>query len=126
MIYVKVELKTDTLIAHEQTGFQYGRSIVDQVAFLSQETEDKFLAKKMADAGFVHLTAAADDTAASQIQNYCDWSQTVHMINHFIDLIRNLSFTLTNGTGPKRRLRRLRKNFSHGSVLAPRLFNIYT
>ena len=48
------------------------------------------------------------------------------MVRIIMELVRNISFTLTTGDNKQSRLRRLRNGLPKGSVLAPLLFNIYT
>ena len=48
------------------------------------------------------------------------------MVKMIMKLVRNRSFTLTNGDSKQSRLRLLKSSVPQGSVLAPLLFNIYT
>jgi len=48
------------LLPQEQAGFLHGRSAIDQVTRLTQDTEDSFSAEKKAGAVFVDVTAAYD------------------------------------------------------------------
>ena len=60
LIYARVEPLIDLLLPKEQAGFRRGKSTVDQVVLLTQNTEDSFEAKKKAGAVFIDLTAAYD------------------------------------------------------------------
>ena len=48
-----------------------------------------------------------------------------HMVRMIMELVRNKSFTLTNGDSKRSRLRRLKNGAPQGSVQAPLLFNIF-
>ena len=60
LIYTSIEPVIDPLLPREQAGFRRGRSTVDQVALMTQDFKDRFLAKKKAGAVFRDLTAAYD------------------------------------------------------------------
>ena len=47
------------------------------------------------------------------------------MVRMIMELVRDISFTLTTGDSKPSRLRCLKNGFAQGSVLAPLLFNIY-
>ena len=99
---------------------------MDQGTFLTQEIEDSFSAKKKVGAVFVDLRAAYD--TVWQHGFTCKLLRLIpdrHMVKFIMELMRNRSFILTTGTGPKSRLRHLRNEVAQGSVLAL-LFNTYT
>ena len=48
LIYTRIKPVIDPLLPREQAGFRRGRSTVDQVALMTQEIENCFLAKKKA------------------------------------------------------------------------------
>ena len=47
------------------------------------------------------------------------------IINMMLELVYNCSYTLTTGHGKRSRLRHLKNDVLHGSVLAPLLFDVY-
>ena len=102
------------------------KSIIDQVVLLTQNIEDSFEPKKKASAVFIDLTAAYDTVFHHDLT--CKLLRLLpdkHMVKMIIGLVRNRSFTLTNGDS-KQRLCCLKNSISQGSILAPLLFNIYT
>jgi len=76
---------------------------------------------------FVDLTAAYDTVWHRGLT--CKLLRLLpdrHMVHMIMETVSNRSFTLTTGNGQRSRLRRLKNGVSHGSVLVPLLFNIYT
>ena len=69
---------------------------MDQVTLLTQEIEDWFLVKKVAETVFVDLTVAYDTV----------WHRSLNRSKLF-RLVPCNHFTLTAGTGPKIKLRRV-------------------
>ena len=57
-LYARIEPIIDHWLPHEQAGFTRKRLIAHQIASMTQEMEDCFLAKKKAGAVFVDLTTA--------------------------------------------------------------------
>jgi len=122
-IYARVDPIIDPLLPQEQAGFRHGRSAVDQVTLL---TQDSFSAKKKTRAVFVDLTAAYDTAWHRGL--ICKLLRLLshrHMIDMIMELVANRSFALTTGNGKRSMLRRLKNGVPQGSVLAPRLFNIH-
>jgi len=115
------------LLPQEQASFRHRRSAVDQVTLLTQDIEDSFSAEKKAGAVFVDLTAA-DDTVWHRGLT-CKLLQLLpdrHMVHMIMEMVGNISFTLTTGNGKRSsRLRRLKNGVPQGCVLASLLFNIY-
>jgi len=108
-IYARVESITDPLLPQEQAGFRHGRSAVDQVTLLAQDIQDSFSAKKKAGAVFVYLTAAYDTVWHRDLT--CKLLRLLpdrHMVHMIMEMVSNLSFTLTTGNGKRSRLRRLK------------------
>ena len=93
---------------------------MDQTVLLTQNIKDSFEARKKAGAVFVDLTAAHDTVWHRGLT--CKLLRLLpdkHMVRMLLELIRNRSFTLTNGDSKRSRLRRLRNGVPQGSVLAP-------
>jgi len=93
------------LVPREQADFRHGRSTVDQVTLLTQDIEDRFLAKKKAGAVFVYLTAAYDTVWHRGLT--CKLLQLLldrHMVHMIMEIISNRSFTLTIVNSKRSRL----------------------
>ena len=102
LIYTRIEPVIDPLLPREQAGFRRERSIVDQVALMTQEIEDCFLAKKKAGAIFVDLTVAYDTVWHRGLA--CKLLRLIpdrHLVRMIMELVQNRSFTLTTGNGKK-------------------------
>ena len=137
LIYACVEPLIDLLLPKEQTGFQRGKSTLDQVVLLTQNIEDSFEAKKKASAVFVDLTAAYDTVWHRGLT--CKLLRLLHdkhMVKMIMELVRNRSFTLTTsdskqsyiltiGDSKQSTLRRLKNGVPQGSILVLLLLNIY-
>ena len=126
LIYNRVEPIVNPLLPKKQAGFRHGKSIVDQVVLLTQNTEDYFEAKKKTGAVFINLTAAYDTIWHRGLT--CKLLRLLpdkHMVRMIMELVRNRSFTVTTGDSKPSRLRRLKNGVSQGSVLASLLFNMY-
>jgi len=116
--YTRVEPLVGPLLP--QKKFRRGRSAVDQVTLLTQKLEDNFSAKKKTGTVFVDLTAAYDTVWPRGLTcKHLRLLPNRHMVSFIMKLVRNRSFTLTTGNGPRRRLRRLRNSVPQESVLAP-------
>ena len=127
LIYARVEPLVDSLLPKEQAGFRRGKSTVDQVVLLTQNIEDSFEAKKKAGAVFVDLTAAYDTVWHRGLTSKLLRLLPVkHMVRMIMELVRNRSFTLTTGDSKQSKLLRLKNGVPQESVLAPRLYIIYT
>ena len=127
LIYACVEPLFDPPLPKEQVGFRRGKSIADQVVLLTQNIEDSFETKKKAGAIFVDQTAAYDTVWHRGLTcKLLRFLPDNHMVRMIMKLIRNRSFTLTTGDSKQSRLRCLKNNVPHGSVLTPLLYNIYT
>jgi len=109
LIYACVEAIIDPLLPQEQAGFQHGRSTINQLTMLTQDTEDSISAKKKAGAVFVDLTAAYDTVWHRGLT--CKLLQLLpdrHMFRTIMEMVRNCSFTINTGNDKRRRLPRLR------------------
>jgi len=125
LIYARIQPTTDPMFPQVQTGFRHGRSAVHQVTLLTQVIEDGFSAKKKAGAVFVRITAAYDTVWHRGLT--CKLLRLLpdrHMVHMMIDMVGNLSFTLTTGNDKRSRL-----SFKHGvpqaAVLETLFFNTY-
>jgi len=70
LIYARVEIITDPLLAREQAGFRHGRSAVDHVTLVTLDIENIFSAEKKAGAVFVDLTAAFANSSSTSFQHF--------------------------------------------------------
>ena len=105
------------MLPQEETGFRRGKSTVDQVVLPTQ---------KKGRAVFVDLTAAYDTVWYRDLTcKLLELPPDKHIVRIIMKFVRNQSFTLTTGDSKQSRLQRS-VCISHGSVLAPFLFNIYT
>ena len=123
LIYNRVEPIIDPLLPKEQARFRHGKSTVDQIVLLTQNIEESFEAKKKAGAVFVNLTAAHNTVWHRGLT--CKLLRLLldkHMIRMIMELVR---FPLITGDSKPSRLRCLKNDAPHESVLAPLLFNIY-
>ena len=106
LIYNRVEPIVDPLLPNEQAVFRHGKSAVDQIVLLTQNTEDFFEEKKKAGAVFVNLTAACDIVWHRGLT--CNLPEIsagqYHMIWMIMELVRNRSFILTTGDSKPTRL----------------------
>ena len=84
------------LLPREQEGFWHGWLIIDQATLLTQEIEDRFLAKKKATAVFVNLTAAYNTVwhCGLTCRLLC-FLPDRHMVLLIMKLVQNQSFSLT-------------------------------
>ena len=127
LIYTRVEPIIAPTTRLEQAGFRHGRSTVDQVTLLTQDTEGSCSAKKKAVAVFVDTTAAYETAwhrglACKQLRLLPERN----MVGMIMELVGNRSFTLITNNIKRSRLRRLKNCVQQGSVLAPFLLSIYT
>ena len=85
-------------------GFRHWGSTIDQINSLTQDIEDRFLAKNKARAVFVDLTAAYHFVRYRGLT--CELLRILPVRNTFrmmmMELISILSFTLTTGLGQQR------------------------
>ena len=112
LIYARAEPSIDPLLHKEQTGFQRGKSTVNQVVLLTQSIKDSFQAKKKASAIFVDLTAAYDTVWHRGLT--CKLLRLLpdkHMVRMIMELVRNRSFILATCYSKQSRLRRLETAF---------------
>ena len=117
----------EPLLPKEQAGFRRGKSTVDQVVVLTQDTEDSFEAKKKAGAVFVNMRATYDTVwHRGLICKLLRLLPNKHMVRMIIEFVRNRSFILTTGDSKQSRQRRLKNGIPQESVLVSLLFNIYT
>ena len=109
LIYARVEPLINPLLTKEQAGFRRGKSTVDQVVPLTQNTEDSFEAKNKAGAIFVDLTTAYD-TVWHRGLTCCKLLRLLpdkYIVKMIMELVGNRSFTLGTGDSKQNRLRRL-------------------
>ena len=101
LIYTRIEPMVDLLLPREEAGFRQRRFTVNQV-LLTQHNVDSCEAKKKAGAVFVDLTAAYDTVWHRGLT--CKLLKLLldkHMVQMFMELIRNRSFTLSIGDSKK-------------------------
>jgi len=88
------------MLPQKQVGFRHLGSTVDQINSLTRDIEDRFLAKNMARAVFVDLTAAYDFVCYRGLT--CKLLRFLFVRSIFrmmMELISIGSFTLTTGPG---------------------------
>ena len=125
LIHTRFGPIVDPLLPREQSGFQRGRSIVNQTVLLTQNIEDLFETKKKAGTVFVDLTAVYDTVWHRGLT--CKLLRLLpdkHMVRIIIKLVQNRSFMLTIGDSKQSRLGRLPNGLPQRSILGPLLFNI--
>ena len=109
MIHEHVNPIIDPQLPHEQADFRKGRSTVDQVTLLKQDTEDCFEAKEPAGAVLVDLTASYDTVWHRGLTlKLLRMLPDRHMVHFIVELISNRSFVLKTSDGQQSRLRRLK------------------
>jgi len=127
IILNRINSIVEQFLPHEQAVFRRGRSLVDQVACLTQNIEQAYDDKNVGGAIFLDLTAAYDTA----------WHLGLHlkplkvlacqpMINFIMELLHSRSFVLYTSDGQASRPFRTKNGVAQGSVLAPCLYNIYT
>lgn len=120
MIHSCIEPVVDKQLLREQAGSQQGRSAVDQVALLMQDSEDSFQDKKKAEMVLLDLAEAYDTVWHHDL--HPKLQKTIpdrHMVKFIMDMVSNHQET---SNGQQSRLRRLRNGpprclFSHQCCL---------
>ena len=99
---------------------RYGKSVIDQVVLLIQNTEESFKVKKKAADVFVDLTGAYDPVwHHGIIFKLLRLLPDKHMVRMILELVCNKNFTLNTSESKKSRLHSLRNNIPERLILAP-------
>jgi len=102
LIYARVEPIIDPFLPQEQAGFWHGRSAVDRVTLLTQDTENSFSAKKKAGAVFVDLTATYDTVWYRGLT--CKLLRLLpdrHMVRMIMEMVGNAALSLPPETAKR-------------------------
>jgi retron-type reverse transcriptase len=124
MNHIKEQVKRKLIV--EQVGFKPGKSCTGQVINLYQQIEDGYENKKVTGVVLVDLSAAYDTVNHNLLLKKIykctnDW----YLVQIISSMLRNRRFTVTLNNKWSR-WRNQQNGLTHGSVLVPIVFNIYT